>query len=153
MKTRPHFLNAGSLITAMAFFGMIPSYCAPTDNPTSNKHVAESNAVPQSVFIVPTNDAEGRDPFYPKSERFQKRVIPLDTSKPVPVIPLVLKGLSGTGEHKLAIINGKTLAEGEEADITTSAGRTTVRLIEIKEKSVIIEVLGERRELRLGSGN
>ena len=153
MKTRLHLLHTGSLITVMAFFGMIPSYCAPTEKPTTDRQLSENSTVPQSVFIVPTSDTEGRDPFFPKSERFHKRVISLDTSAPIPVVPLVLNGLSGSGDHKLAIVNGHTLAEGEESEVTTTAGRTIVRLIEIKDKSVVIEVLGERRELHLRSGN
>jgi hypothetical protein len=62
----------------------------------------------------------------------------------------VYRGFSG-GEHKVATINGYPFSEGEEAEISVPGGRRTkVRCIEIKGETVVIEVGGERRELRLG---
>jgi hypothetical protein len=60
---------------------------------------------------------------------------------------LVFNGIAGTQDHRLAMINSKTFAEGEEALVNTPSGRIRVRCIEIKGDIVVIEVNGERREL------
>ena len=78
---------------------------------------------------------------------------------PVPAVPEVaaavpatLNGLSGTKDRPLAIINNYTFAKGEEADVHIGSGRMHIRCVEIKEESVVIDVNGERQELRLRSG-
>lgn len=108
-------------------------------------------AVPQSSFVVPKKRAEGRDPFFPKSDR----VYGVDTTvKPVPtpVADLTLQGISGTPEQPLAIINNRTFTAGEGGDVVTKAGRMQIRCVEINMAAgtVLVQVGGERRELRLG---
>ena len=54
------------------------------------------------------------------------------------------------------MINGRTMAPGEESDIPASGRRVHIRLIEIKEKdrTVVVEIEGgERRELLLRGNN
>lgn len=109
-------------------------------------------AIPQSTFVMPKKRAEGRDPFFPKSDR----VYGVDTTvKPVivksPVAEIVVRGISGTQEQPLAILNSTTFTTGEENDVLTSAGRMRIRCIEINMSTgtVIIQVGGERRTLRL----
>jgi hypothetical protein len=112
-----------------------------------------SNAVPQSVFTIPTNAAEGRDPFFPNAhymfggDEVKKPVISPDLDT------LALKGVSGTLDHPLAMLShGKitrTLAEGEETTFKTLSGPLRVRCVEIHGESAVVEVDGERRELRL----
>jgi hypothetical protein len=109
-------------------------------------------AVPQSAFIVPKKAAEGRDPFFPRSTRVYGTEP--STNKVVAVTPvaeLVLKGISGTPEKPLAIINNTTFTSGEENDVVTQAGRIRIRCIEINMDAgtVVVQVGGERRELRL----
>jgi hypothetical protein len=114
-----------------------------------------SNAVPVSVFVIPKNQQQGRDPFFPASTRLT--VLNQSTnssSDSVEIyVPLTLQGISGLANRRLAIINGRTLAENEEADIPTGSSRVRVRVIEIKTDSVIIQTSNTRRELRLRSGN
>jgi hypothetical protein len=62
---------------------------------------------------------------------------------------LVLKGLSGAATDPLAMINGRTMARGEDAEIVTDCGRLLVHCVDITTNSAIVEVGGERRELRL----
>src|SRR5262245_28686484 len=63
-------------------------------------------AVPQSTFNQPKKLSEGRDPFFPKSTRIPAAgVSPKPTPTPAPIAELALKGISGTPEQPLAIIN------------------------------------------------
>ena len=112
----------------------------------------QAPVVPMSEFVMPKNRAEGRDPFFPNSTRpygvdaTVKSVVPV-----TPVADLTLKGISGTDEQPLAIINNTTFTNGEENDVTTKAGKMRIRCIEIHKDAgtVLIQVGGERRELRL----
>ncbi|PYI88292.1 MAG: hypothetical protein DME26_03855, partial [Verrucomicrobia bacterium] len=86
-----------------------------------------------------------KDPFFPKSGRFSPRAV-VKTSDPLPQgeLPpgMVLKGLSGTKEHPLAIINNRTFAAGEEAELRIGLGIYRVKVIDIKESSAMVSVNG-----------
>jgi len=108
--------------------------------------------IPKSSFILPKKPSEGRDPFFPKSTWIYDRnqtVKPVVT--PAPVADLTLKGISGTTQQPLAIINNVTFAAGEELDVMTKAGKMSIRCIEINMDAgtVLVQVGGERRQLRL----
>jgi hypothetical protein len=110
--------------------------------------------LPQSVFTIPTNTKEGKDPFFPNRPVVAVAPGP-KTTNPGPAvvsIKLTLKGISGSRQKPLAIINGRTFEKGEEAEIVTTGGRTRVRCVEIREDSVLIEVNGARQELRMRAG-
>jgi hypothetical protein len=78
-------------------------------------------------------------------------VIKTPTKVNLPGLELLhLDGISGAADHKLAMINFRTMAEGETNDILTVSGRIKIRCIEIKTQSVVIEVIGgDRGELKL----
>jgi len=110
--------------------------------------------VPQSVFTIPPTAGVARDPFYPS------RIIQAEVAKPqattntvrtTSLTCLVLKGLSGPPTAPLAMINGRTMARGEDAEINTDCGRLLVHCVDITTNSAIVEVAGERRELHLRS--
>jgi hypothetical protein len=108
--------------------------------------------IPQSVFVLPKKPAEGRDPFFPKSTRVYGEDQSAKPVKPAtPVAELVLKGISGTAEQPLAIINNVTFAVGDELDVPTKAGRMKIRCLEINKDAgtAAVQMGGERRELRL----
>ena len=106
--------------------------------------------IPQSVFVMPGNPSEGRDPFFPKSNHPYSHS---QTTNPTPAaVELILNGLSGTAEHKLAMINGRTFAEGEKAEVTVANRRVAIQCIQINDDSVIVEIEGVRRELKLRGG-
>ena len=116
--------------------------------------VVQSNVVYRSVFIVPTDPKQGRDPFFPESQRFQS-ASSTNNVQPAPAgstAALLLQGISGTSERRLAIVNGHTLAEGEETEVSVNGARLRFRCLEIKTDSVVIEIGTERRELRLRAG-
>lgn len=109
-------------------------------------------AIPQSTFRQPKKPAEGRDPFFPKSTRVHGEVAVVKTVQSIkPITELALKGISGTPEQPLAIINNVNFSAGEESDVVTSAGRIRVRCVEINRSTgtVTVQVGGQTRELRL----
>ena len=64
---------------------------------------------------------------------------------------LVLKGISGPPDHRLAIINNHTFGVGDEADSSPPrAGFISVAL-KSKTNSVVIESAGQRHELKYTS--
>ena len=112
-----------------------PVAAAPTNSP--------------SVFILPANPKEGRDPFYPASSRpYQAAVVPAAKTADLNLDLLVLQGISGLPPNRLVIINKRTFAEGDYAEVSTSQGRIRVHCIEINATSAVIEVNGQRHELR-----
>jgi hypothetical protein len=100
----------------------------------------------RSIFILPSNPREGRDPFFPDSTRPYKLAV---TASPqvANVTSLVVKGFSGSGDRRLVIINNHTFAAGDEGDVVTPGGRIHLSCVEIKTNSVVIEVGGQRHEL------
>lgn len=111
-----------------------------------------------SPFISAFTDSRtfGKDPFFPKSRR--RESVPVVATNIVlkeGELPpgMVLKGLSGTKEKPLAIINNYTFAEGEEAEVRVLNQLFRVKVIEVKERSVVISVNGTPpRELTLRQG-
>jgi hypothetical protein len=104
-------------------------------------------AVTRSVFIIPTNPQEGRDPFFPNSNRPYESA-PAGKKNSADMSSLVLKGISGPLDHRLAIINNHTFAVGDEQDLVTAQGRIHIHCVEIKTDSVVIESGGENHELK-----
>ncbi len=100
----------------------------------------------RSVFMLPSNPQEGRDPFFPDSTRPYKVAV-IATPRAADVTSLVVKGFSGSMDHRFVIINNHTFAVGDEGDVVTTGGRIHLSCIEIKTNSVVIEVGGQRHEL------
>src|SRR5580765_3088011 len=108
-------------------------------------HGAETNtnrapvqlAIPQAVFA---DGATGKDPFFPNSIRRMKRD---DTGKQQPTRDLSgllkLTGIAG-GVRPIATINNLTFAAGEEQDVKVEGGKLKIRVLEIREKSVVVSV-------------
>jgi len=110
-------------------------------------------AIPKSTFTLPTTPAATRDPFFPSRLMLSGDPKPQVATNTHPSTAgcLVLKGLSGTTAEPLAMINGRTMSRGEDAEIVTECGRLLVHCVDITTNSAIVEVAGERRELRLRS--
>lgn len=101
----------------------------------------------KSVFTIPSNSREGRDPFFPNSLRPYEIAAAAQPQKAGDLSSLVIKGFSGELTNRLVIINNHTFAEGDEGDVITSTTQIHLRCIKIKTHSVIIEVGGQRHEL------
>jgi len=122
------------------FVMVLPVAAAPVAQP------AAPEVVSRSIFVIPTNSKDGRDPFFPNSTRSYD---PVSAARPHAgdVSSLVLKGISGPPNHRLAIINNRTLGVGDEENLVTPQGRIHIRCVEIKAGSVVIESGGQRHEL------
>jgi len=122
------------------FVMVLPVAAAPVAQP------AAPEVVSRSVFVVPTNPKDGRDPFFPNSTRSYETV---SAARPHAgdVSSLVLKGISGPPNHRLVIINNHTFGVGDEENLVTPQGPIHIRCVEIKARSVVIESGGQRHEL------
>ena len=103
----------------------------------------------RSVFVMPANVREGRDPFFPES--IHPYADAEQAKRPVDVNTFSVKGLSIEHGHSMVIINNHTFAVGDEGDVLTAGGRVHLRCLEIQTGAVVIEVNGARRELNIGA--
>lgn len=109
---------------------------------------------PKSFFVSdPFEAGFGKDPFFPKTERFQKKKVEVEEDlTPKSRLPdnISLKGISSVDGRKLAIINNYTLGEGEEFSLKGPDGKAVkVKCVTIKEKSVLVSSQGETKEISL----
>ena len=70
--------------------------------------------------------------------------VPAKSEKPQPawVKKIKLQGISGPADHRLAIINGKTLEKGDEETLKIDGNHVAIHCIEISEASVSISIEG-----------
>ena len=113
--------------------------------PANQSQPAKTDSL-RSVFILPANPGEGRDPFFPKSNRPFETAMTA-TNNNVEVTALVVKGISGSLDHRLVIINKVTFAAGDEAEVFTPQGRIRIRCVAINDDSAVIEAAGQRQIL------
>ncbi|MCO5052001.1 MAG: hypothetical protein M9920_06835 [Verrucomicrobiae bacterium] len=159
---------------SVGFLGWLVAYCG-----TSTLSAAETNEVLQvraktlsttqaapksaaadedkapapttSTFVIPKQPSEGRDPFFPNSTRVYTVNVIQAPEAPKVEADLTLKGISGTPEQPLAIINTTTFTTGEVNEVITKTGRPKITCVEINMSAgtVLIQIGAERRELRL----
>jgi len=133
-----------------------PSRSANQDSSPANAQVAALET-PKSVFANPATPQDGIDPFFPRSTRHRPPPPtpapkePAKAAPPVVEVQLELKGISGTVERRLAIINNKTFETGEQAEVIANVGRIRITCKEIKTDSVEVVVNGQARTLSLRS--
>jgi hypothetical protein len=142
MKRRLYFCPVA---VAMGLFIALVMAVPPTA--TAAGQTATETAI-RSVFVIPSNPQEGRDPFFPASTRPYQRAQTVAHPHVADITSLVLKGISGPPDHRLAIINSHTFAVGDEQDLVTSQGRLRVHCVEIKSDTVVVEFAGESHELK-----
>ena len=121
------------------------------------KSKAGPTAFPRSIFL--DKHDSGRDPFFPHSARRRESLVTVVPTNNVPQLSailgkLLLKGISGTRAQPLALINNSTIAEGELGEVRCDQRLVKVRCLEIRERSVLVELYGTRetRELKLRDG-
>ena len=108
------------------------------------KNLPVKPATSRSVFAVPNNVREGRDPFFPDSSRVYDANVQSNPNHRVEATALILKGFSGTPGHRFVIINNHTFTVGDEGDVLTATGRAHIRCLEIRNDSVVVEINGQR---------
>src|SRR5437762_8984635 len=108
----------------------------------TNRPAAEV-VIPKSV-VVSEGDI-GKDPFFPNSTRTKRRAPEDPVKKPVQQDLsqlLVLKGITGPPEKRIALINNVPFAKDEEGEVKAGNGKVKIRVLEIGEKSVTVSVAG-----------
>ena len=146
-------------LPALALTFVFTSHAAQTAAAASTSSAGQVSATPEapkSVFVNPATPEDGRDPFFPRSTRHRPAAAPVvkevaKAAPPVVEVQLELKGISGTAERRLAIINNNTFETGEQAEVVTNVGRIRIICKEIKTDSVEVVVNGQPRVLSLRS--
>ena len=147
-------LPLATALLSLAFAApAVPTPAASSSGPAK----AATNAAPvapeppKSAFIIPSSSQEGKDPFFPQSTRLHKLPVVSSTStnRVVAVVELDLKGISGVGNRRLAIINNRTFGANEDGTVTTASGLARITCKEIKDDSVRVIVNGQERLLSL----
>jgi hypothetical protein len=94
---------------------------------------------------------KGRDPFFPTSHR--RDPVPILASRPDRPAPsaseLVLKGIVGAPNHRLALINNAILRVGEEDSVHVPSGHVRVKCLEIGADYAVVKAEGEPQPKRL----
>ena len=137
---------------ALALPLLLTAVAADANNISDGSPVAPAGA-PKSSFVSDHFEAGfGKDPFFPKTDRFQKKKVEFeeDLTPKIKFPEISLRGISSTDGRKLAIINNYTLGEGEEFALKGSDGKAVkVKCVTIKEKSVLVSAHGETKEISL----
>lgn len=147
--------------SAPAAQGKADAKPAKPEQPSTTTIEATTAAVeiPRSEFKLPATSAEGKDPFFPRSQRiYASMPVPVPTvttNRPPPVLDLLLSGLSGTTEKPFAIINNQTFAIGEERQMMLGGQAVRVVCLEIntQARTAVVQANGVRSELRLKQDN
>jgi len=124
---------------------------AKTNRTLPNIREVPDVSIPQSVFILPGQPGEGRNPFFPQSS---VRVVVAQVSKesPIETFSFILNGITSPPK-RTAMINGRTFEPGEEGEVKLPNGaKILIKCEDIKSESAVILVAGQRRELKLRSG-
>lgn len=140
-------------LVALALPLLITSVASQANTISDGSPVAPAGA-PKSFFVSdPFETGFAKDPFFPKTERFQKKKAEIEENPtPKSKIPdnISLRGLSSSDGKKLAIINNYTLGEGEEFTLKGTDGKPVkIKCVTIKEKSVLVSSQDETREIAL----
>ena len=145
MNLRPSFLpilTTALLTVAGSVFAAPPAPAKPE--------------MPKSVFTIPENPNQGRDPFYPDSPRpYISNVKPTSKSSATPSLSdLIVRSILPSAKGAFAIINDGTFAPGDEGPVRTKDGsRLMVRCISINVAAgtVTVESEGVRAVLRFAN--
>jgi hypothetical protein len=118
--------------------------------PAAGSPSANTNAPVPSVFTMPSNPGEGRDPFFPNSVR------PYAESQShikhqVDVTSLQIKGISQIAGQLYVIINNHTFGAGDEGDVITPQGRIHLKCLSIGADSVLVESGGMQHILKFSN--
>jgi len=140
-------LLAGALLT-LTLFPAVGRSAAPVPPAEAPAGASKSVFMNQAGF--------GKDPFFPNSTRLQPKTpvkMPdaMSLKSGVPDFVL-LKGFAVLKDRKLAIINNYTVEAGEEFLLKFNGQQIKVKCIMIKDDSVVIEVNGSTKELKLRTG-
>ncbi len=137
------------LVMILAVAGVQTLSAAPAAAPAAKPKVE----IPKSVFVIPTAPNQGRDPFFPNSQRpYISR--PSNNVDSTELSRLRVKSILPSGNRAFAIIENHTFGPGDDGVVTTATGqRLTVHCLDINVAAgtVTIESSGARAVLRFSS--
>jgi hypothetical protein len=105
--------------------------------------VDEMLAPTNNTRVLEVRDGEPGAPLWPP---------PAATKTKVPDT-LMLKGISGAASRRFALINDTTLLKNEEGKVRVGSSNVLVRCLDIREKSVLIQVRGTGQPTELFLAN
>lgn len=164
-QTQIHASSAWALSGLLGLVLLVAGGCGPKPppsvpaagpaKPAVTNAVAATNGVAKNIFLGVFDDdpkSGGVDPFFPKSTRFSALAgAATNGTQAAAVAPappasslLVLNGIFGS---EMATISRTRIMLNEERPIKIGSETVTVKLLEIKETSVVVLVDGERKEL------
>lgn len=145
-------------IHRLLFATLVATYANATEA-AANTSTNASPGMIRSVFILPTGAKDGRDPFYPATNRAlgeanqsansQSATNSTAAGQSVEIASLKFPGVSGTPGKLLAIINNHTFAVGDEGDVITPNGKIHLRCVEIHPDVVVVEISGKIHRITL----
>jgi len=156
MKLTRLISSGRHISVVMAFLILLPGVHAANtstnaDAGTNATHtVAKTNAVTAATNSAPVELEVAVSVFDLTLQPTKDPFFPLSLRQPVPAATnaapafsagsFVLRALDGPSNFRLAMINNRTFAVGDSNIITTPAGKINVRVLQIKESSVVIRV-------------
>jgi hypothetical protein len=121
-----------NFVSSAALAAEAPATAAKGNSATNSETV--ELPIPLSVFdatVKPT-----KDPFFPLSTR--QPFPQISTNAPAfSASCLTLKGISGATNNRLAIINNRTMAAGEDSEVTIPAGKVRVHCVKARNKACL----------------
>ena len=162
MRNAALFWQGLQAATAAALIVCLTPACKPQSRPSgpaklaagkTNSMASATNQSP-SLYASTFEDLippKGRDPFFPNSHRRDPvPIMPVAmTEKPPPSSELVLKGVVGAANHRLAVINNVILETSESGTVRVPGGKLRLKCMEIGEDFAVIQVEGEIEPKRL----
>jgi hypothetical protein len=163
MRISPPFWLSLRVVAAAGLVLCFVSACKPSATPTGPTKpvtaklgtLASSTNHPAMEYVSVFDQLmppKGKDPFFPNSHR-RNPVAPIagqgQANRPPPASEVVLKGIVGSPNHRLAIINHTTLQVGEVGSVQVPGGHIKVRCMEIGEDYAVVAVEGEIQPKRL----
>ena len=143
-----------ALIVAIAglSLGILPAAHA-GNPPKKSTETAKTNDLPEelpvplAVFDLTVHPT--KDPFFPLSTRQPYPQPVNNTPPPINASLFVLKGVDGASDHRLALVNNRTLAKGEDAEVTTAAGKVKIHCLDIRANSVVLSIASQSEPLEI----
>ena len=85
----------------------------------------------------------------------EEKIARAEQKRPTRLKELRLEGITGTPGRRIAVINNLTLTQGEEGEVRARNGKIKIRVLEIRDKSVLLQIEGlpEPKELLLQGGS
>ena len=130
--------------------------------PKANAPAAAAPAVAKSTNLIAAEtfvssfdhkSLTGRDPFFPASTRrgevrVSNTITNTVTKTPTETI-LMLNSIVGSGSRRVALINNRTFAQGDEVQVRVASGQVRVKCLEIGDKFVTVIIQGESNPKQL----